>query len=59
MPARRQPTGVRPDPTAAIRIGGIRVHNLKGIDVTVPRNRLTVISGVSGSGKSCSIELHL
>jgi excinuclease ABC subunit A len=31
---------------------GVRVHNLRGVDVEIPRNRLTVISGVSGSGKS-------
>lgn len=31
---------------------GARVHNLKNIDVTIPRNRLTVITGLSGSGKS-------
>lgn len=36
----------------AIRIRGARVHNLKGIDVDIPRDRLTVITGVSGSGKS-------
>jgi excinuclease ABC subunit A len=30
----------------------VRVHNLKGIDVEIPRNRLVVITGVSGSGKS-------
>ncbi len=33
-------------------IRGAREHNLKGIDVTIPRNRLVVISGLSGSGKS-------
>ncbi|MCH8494944.1 MAG: excinuclease ABC subunit UvrA [Balneolales bacterium] len=33
-------------------IKGARVHNLKNIDVTIPRNKLTVITGVSGSGKS-------
>jgi excinuclease ABC subunit A len=33
-------------------IRGARVHNLKNIDVTIPRNKLTVITGVSGSGKS-------
>ena len=33
-------------------IKGARVHNLKNIDVTIPRNQLTVITGVSGSGKS-------
>jgi len=31
---------------------GARVHNLKDIDVTIPRNRLVVITGLSGSGKS-------
>ena len=31
---------------------GARVHNLKNIDVTIPRDRLTVITGLSGSGKS-------
>jgi len=33
-------------------IRGAREHNLKGIDVSIPRNRLVVISGLSGSGKS-------
>ena len=36
----------------ALIIKGARVHNLKNIDVTIPRNKLTVITGVSGSGKS-------
>ena len=31
---------------------GARVHNLKNIDVTIPHNKLTVITGLSGSGKS-------
>ncbi len=35
-----------------IRVIGAAEHNLKHIDVTLPRNRLTVITGVSGSGKS-------
>ncbi|KGI59440.1 excinuclease ABC subunit UvrA [Prevotella sp. S7 MS 2] len=35
-----------------IKIWGARVHNLKNIDVTIPRNSLTVITGLSGSGKS-------
>ncbi|NNC84277.1 MAG: excinuclease ABC subunit UvrA [Flavobacteriales bacterium] len=35
-----------------IRIKGARVHNLKGVDVTIPRNKLTVVTGLSGSGKS-------
>ncbi len=35
-----------------IRIRGARTHNLKNIDVELPRDRLTVITGLSGSGKS-------
>jgi excinuclease ABC subunit A len=35
-----------------IRIGGARQHNLKNISVSIPRNKLTVITGLSGSGKS-------
>ena len=35
-----------------IEIKGARVHNLKNISVTIPRNKLVVITGVSGSGKS-------
>ncbi|MBN2480746.1 MAG: excinuclease ABC subunit UvrA [Bacteroidales bacterium] len=35
-----------------IRVLGARVHNLKNIDLTIPRNRLVVITGLSGSGKS-------
>jgi excinuclease ABC subunit A len=35
-----------------IVITGAREHNLKGVDVRIPRNRLTVITGLSGSGKS-------
>lgn len=35
-----------------ISVMGARVHNLRNIDVTIPRNALTVITGLSGSGKS-------
>ena len=35
-----------------VEVIGARVHNLKNIDVTIPRNALTVITGLSGSGKS-------
>ncbi len=38
--------------TDSIVVRGARVHNLKNIDVEIPHNRLTVVTGVSGSGKS-------
>ncbi|MDD4009840.1 MAG: excinuclease ABC subunit UvrA, partial [Fermentimonas sp.] len=38
--------------TELINVYGARVHNLKNIDVTIPRDSLTVITGLSGSGKS-------
>jgi len=38
--------------TDHIEVLGARVHNLKNIDVSIPRNKLTVITGLSGSGKS-------
>jgi excinuclease ABC subunit A len=38
--------------TAQISIRGARLHNLKNISLTIPKNKLIVLSGVSGSGKS-------
>ncbi|MCK9501458.1 MAG: excinuclease ABC subunit UvrA [Lascolabacillus sp.] len=38
--------------TELINVYGARVHNLKNIDVTIPRDSLTVVTGLSGSGKS-------
>ncbi len=35
-----------------IEVFGARVHNLKNVDITIPRNSLTVFTGLSGSGKS-------
>src|SRR3954462_8787885 len=35
-----------------VEVFGARVHNLKNIDVSMPRNKLVVITGLSGSGKS-------
>ena len=35
-----------------IRVLGARVHNLKNIDVEIPRNKFCIITGLSGSGKS-------
>lgn len=41
-----------PTPTESIIVRGARVHNLKNVDFEVPHNTLTVVTGVSGSGKS-------
>jgi len=51
------PTDLSPDfegldPKKFILIKGARVNNLKNIDVAIPRNKLVVVTGVSGSGKS-------
>lgn len=35
-----------------ITIKNARIHNLKNLDVSIPKHKLTVITGVSGSGKS-------
>ncbi len=43
-------TPVAPDDVIFIK--GARMHNLKNIDVAIPRNKMTVVTGVSGSGKS-------
>ena len=40
------------DPKHNIIIKGAQVHNLKNVDVAIPRNKLVVITGLSGSGKS-------
>ncbi|MFH6935208.1 excinuclease ABC subunit UvrA [Flavobacterium sp. FlaQc-30] len=40
------------DPKQNIIIKGAQVHNLKNVDVAIPRNKLVVITGLSGSGKS-------
>jgi excinuclease ABC subunit A len=44
-------TDVRPE-QESIRVRGDRVHNLKNINVEIPHNAITVVTGVSGSGKS-------
>ena len=40
------------EPKKNIIIKGAQVHNLKNLDVAIPRNKLVVITGLSGSGKS-------
>ena len=47
-----EPTQPVVNPTESIVVRGARVHNLKNIDFEVPHNTLTVVTGVSGSGKS-------
>jgi excinuclease ABC subunit A len=51
---RKATTPVRPAPAGeqAIEIRRAREHNLQNIDITIPRDRFTVITGISGSGKS-------
>src|SRR5690625_4799942 len=39
-------------PKKSIRIQGARAHNLKNVDIKIPKNKLVVITGLSGSGKS-------
>lgn len=46
------PTDDSFDAAESLNVYGARVHNLKNIDVNIPRNSLTVITGLSGSGKS-------
>ncbi|MEP6769537.1 MAG: excinuclease ABC subunit UvrA [Acidobacteriota bacterium] len=41
-----------PTPSSVIRIRGARTHNLKDVSVSIPTGRMTVVTGVSGSGKS-------
>jgi excinuclease ABC subunit A len=40
------------DPKHNIIIKGAHLHNLKNIDLVIPRNKMTVMTGLSGSGKS-------
>lgn len=51
-PSNAQKNAAQPAPLEWIEVFGARVHNLHNIDVSIPRNQLVVITGLSGSGKS-------
>ncbi|MBI3448703.1 MAG: excinuclease ABC subunit UvrA [Acidobacteria bacterium] len=51
-PAPATPAAEGDGAAPGIRVRGAREHNLRALDVTIPRDRLTVVTGVSGSGKS-------
>ena len=53
---RVQPPALRPAPQQFLWVRGARARNLQQIDVPIPLHRLTVITGVSGSGKSTFVE---
>ena len=50
--ARSQKPGAKAATRTTIAVQGARVHNLKNISVEIPRDRLIVVTGLSGSGKS-------
>ncbi len=52
LPPQREAGNGLPNEEAYIEVIGAREHNLKDIDVRIPRNELVVITGISGSGKS-------
>ena len=51
LSGRREARAAAPPPEA-IRLQGVRTHNLRGLDLAIPHRALTVLTGVSGSGKS-------
>jgi len=52
LAAPTEPAAARAREATQIRVRGARTHNLKNIDLDIPRNQLVVITGLSGSGKS-------
>ena len=55
LPAWNPPRKLRPAPERWIRVTGMRAHNLRDVDLSVPLGRFVVVTGVSGSGKSTAI----
>ncbi|MFB8007008.1 ATP-binding cassette domain-containing protein [Nocardia sp. NPDC056000] len=51
-PTKKQPAAHAADSHEVIRVYGARVNNLKDVSIAIPKRRLTVFTGVSGSGKS-------
>ena len=49
---RKRSNSIKPEPDNFISINGARQHNLKSININIPRDQLIVVTGVSGSGKS-------
>ena len=52
MTAARSPASSPQHPAPSIQVRNARTHNLRGVDADLPRNRLVVVAGPSGSGKS-------
>ncbi|NQU77643.1 hypothetical protein HQ544_03015, partial [Candidatus Falkowbacteria bacterium] len=52
MPTKKNKKNSQTNSKSHIVIKGARVHNLKNVDVEIPRDKLVVITGLSGSGKS-------
>ena len=52
MPSKKTKTSVSSDAISSIVVRGARMHNLKNVDIDLPRQKLIIITGLSGSGKS-------